>query len=109
MLHSANRGRTASVYVNDQLVDKICLMRPHPHGEDFGVDSRRPFPIRRYFHADKDAQTVNISVDTEASWDIDSVSIETVVIRREITPGASMVIGAAISAALGVLVTYLMR
>ena len=109
MLHSPTPGTSASGFVNDRLVDKIRLVKPHPHGEDFGVDSRRPFPILRYFDTGRDAQTIRIAVDPEASWDIDSVSIEPVVIRREITPGTSMIIGAAISAALGALVTYLIR
>jgi hypothetical protein len=107
MLHSPVPGASAGVFVNDYLVDEISLVKPHPHGEDFGVDSRRPFPIFRYFDIERDVQTIRIEVDAEASWDIDSVSIEPVVIRREITPGASMIIGAAISAALGALVTYL--
>lgn len=109
MLHSPTPGACASIYVNDRLVDKICLVKPHPHGEDFGVDSRRPFPILRYFDIERDAQAIRIEVDAEASWDVDSVSIEPVVVRREITPGASMIIGAAISAALGALVAYLVR
>ncbi len=45
MLHSPNRGTDASVFVNDALVDKIVLAKSHLHGEEFGVDSRRPYPI----------------------------------------------------------------
>lgn len=106
MLHSPKQHATASVFVNDKLVDKIYLVRVHPHGEDFGVDSRRPFPILRYIEKTRDLQTVRIEVDPEVSWDIDRVSIEPVVLTREITPGAAMVVGAMISSILGGLVAY---
>jgi hypothetical protein len=108
MLHSRMKGTTASIFVNDRLVDKIHLVKAHPHGEDFGIDSRRPFPIWRDLDAQRDAQTVRIQVDPEASWDIDRVSIDMIVTRREITPGAWMIAGAALSVAMGALLTALM-
>jgi len=109
MLHSPRQRTSASVFVNDQLVDKIYLVRPHPHGEDFGVDSRRPFPILRYIDRRRDLQTVRIEVDADVSWDIDRVSIEPVVLSREITPGAAMAIGALVSALLGGVVGYVIQ
>jgi hypothetical protein len=109
MLHSPKQHTSASVFVNDKLVDKIYLVRPHPHGEDFGVDSRRPFPILRYIDKTRDLQTVRIEVDPEVSWDIDRISIEPVVLTWEITPGAAMVVGAIISAILGGLVGYFLQ
>ena len=77
MLHSPKQGKSASIYNNDQLVDKIYLVRPHPHGEDFGVDSRRPLPVLGYIETGKDTQTVRIEVDQDVYWDIDRVSLRT--------------------------------
>jgi len=105
MLHTPDKGKSASLYINDQLVDKIYLVKPHPHGEDFGVDSRRPFPIFRYLDTQKDVQTLRIEVDEKVCWDIDRLSIEAVVLRKEIKPGVAMILGALISAALGAFVT----
>ena len=101
--HSPKKGisSSASILVNDQLVDKIYLVKPHPHGEDYGVDSRRPFPIFRYIATDKKIQTIKITVDEEVFWDIDRVSLEPIILRKEWKPEATMIIGAIISAIIG--------
>jgi len=104
MLHTPTRGKYASVYVNDQLLDKIHLVKPHPHGEDFGVNSRRPYPIFKFMDRKRDIQTVRIDVDEGVYWDIDRVSIEPIVERRDLTPLIWMIIGALVSALIGVLV-----
>ncbi len=109
MLHSPKQGASASVFVNDHRVDEVRLVKPHPHGEDFGIDSRRPIPVADYLDPRRSVQVVRVVVDGDAFWDIDRVSLETVVIGREMTIGSSMVIGAGISALLGALVAYLVH
>jgi len=106
MLHSPKRGKSASIFVNNQLVDKIYLVKPHPHGEDYGVDSRRPFPIFRYINRDKNIQTLKINVDEDVSWDIDRVTLEPIILRKEWKPEATMIIGAIISAIIGGVVSF---
>ena len=103
MLHSAIKNTSASIIVNGQPVDKIYLVKPHPHGEDFGVDSRRPFQILRYIDRGRDTQTVRIEVDKNVCWDIDEVCIDPIILRYEVTPGAWMILGAIISTILGII------
>ena len=105
MLHSPVQRSTASILVNEHLVDMIYLVKPHPHGEDYGVDSRRPLQIVRYIDKARDVQTIKIQVAENVSWDIDEISIEPIVSRYEVTPGAWMILGAGISAILGVIGT----
>lgn len=107
MLHTPHQGRTASIFFNQQLIDKISLVKPHPHGSDYGVDSRRAIPVLPYCNTKGDAQILRIETDDEVFWDIDRVTLEPVVLRKEVTPGAAMVLGALISAALGGIVSYL--
>jgi|GEM_PF-2288649 len=109
MLHTPLPNKSASIHVNDQLVDKIYLVRAHPHGEDYGVDSRRPFPIFRYIDMSKDTQKVKISVDNGVSWDIDRITLEIIVLRKETRQEAAMIIGAVISALAGGLVSFFIK
>jgi hypothetical protein len=109
MLHSPVKRSTASILVNEHLVDKIYLVKPHPHGEDYGVDSRRPLQILRYIDKARDVQTIKIQTGENALWDIDEISIEPIVSRYEVTPGAWMILGAVISAILGVIGTLFLN
>jgi hypothetical protein len=106
ILHTPFPNKSASIFVNDQLIDKIYLVKPHPHGEDYGIDSRRPFPIFRYIAKDKSVQTIRVEVDKDVSWDIDRVTLEPITLRKEIKPEAAMVIGAIISAIIGGVVSF---
>lgn len=103
MLHSAEKGKSASIFVNDQLIDKIYLVKPHPHGEDYGVESRRRYPIFRYIQRNRTLQTIRVETEENVYWDIDSVVLEPIVLRKEITPTYYMIFGALISAVIGVL------
>lgn len=107
MLHSPLPKKRASIRFNNQLVDEIHLVRRHPHGKDYGVDSRRPFPISRYIDRDRSTQTVRVEVHKGALWDIDRVALELVVLRKEIKPEVAMVVGAIISAIIGTIVGFL--
>jgi len=109
MLHSPKKGKSASIFVNDQLVDKINLVKPHPHGKDYGVDSRRPLPIFRYINRDKTIQAIKINADEDVSWDIDRVTLEPIILRKEWKPEATMIIGAIISAIIGGIVSLIVR
>jgi hypothetical protein len=109
MLHSPQQGRSASVYVNDAVVDKIVLVKPHVHGNEYGVDSRRPYPIFGYVDTTRDVQAVRIEVTDDVFWDIDRVSIEASVERTELRPNVQMVLGAIISAVFGVIGALLLR
>ena len=111
MLHTppSFKGKSASIFVNDQLLDKINLVKPHSHGEDLGVDSRRPFPVFRYIDKAKSIQTIRIETDEGVCWDIDRVTLEPIISRKEIRPWVFMVSGAILSAAMGGLVTLLLR
>jgi hypothetical protein len=106
MLHSSSPNKSASIFVNGQLVDKIYLVEPHPHGKDYGVDSRRPFPIFCYINKDKSVQTIKVEVDKDVRWDIDRVTLEPIILRKEIKPEVAMIIGAIISAFIGGVVSY---
>jgi hypothetical protein len=111
MLHAppSFKGKSASIFVNDQLLDEIILVRPHSHGEDLGVDSRRPFPVFRYIDKAKSVQTIRIQTDEGVCWDIDRVTLEPIILRKEIRQWIFMVFGAILSAAMGGLVTFLLR
>ena len=103
--------RRARIFANGELVDSISLVKPHPHGEDYGVDTRRPFPIYRFIDKDKSTQTIKVEVDERVLWDIDRVTLEPILLRKELKPGVAMVIGAVIgaivSAIIGALVSFL--
>ncbi len=106
LLHARDKGNSASVFVNDHLVDKMYLVKPHPHGEYYGVDSRRPFPIYSFIDRDKNSQTIRVETDKEVWWDIDRVTLEPIVIRTELRPEIAMITGAIISATIGGIVSF---
>jgi len=101
MLHSPREGKRAWVYVNGQLVDEIVLLRLHPHGGDFGVDTRRPLPILSYVDRGKDCQTVKVETEKDVAWDIDRVTLEAIILRKEPKPEVMMIVGAVLSAIAG--------
>lgn len=108
--HPFNRDverRYAWIIVNGKVVDEISLVKPHPHGEDYGVDSRRPFQVFQYIDRHKATQEIRIKVGESVLWDIDSVTLQPTTLRREITPGAAMIIGAFLGATLSFLLTLL--
>ncbi len=109
--HSPNNGisSSASIFVNGKLVDKLHLVKPHPHGEDYGVDSRRPFPIFRYIDRNENIQTVKIEMDKNVFWDIDRVTFEPIILRKEWKPVATMIMGAIISAIIGGIVSLILK
>ncbi len=106
MLHSPCKKKSATISVNGRLLDRIYLVKRHPHGEDFGVDSRRPIPILHYVDKDNSKQTISIGVDKDVLWDIDRVTLEPIILRREIKPEAAMIIGAIISALIGAIASF---
>lgn len=106
MLHSPHKGKSATISMNGRLLDRIYLVKPHPHGEDYGVDSRRPTPIFHYIDKDNSKQTIRIGVDKDVVWDVDRVTLEPIISRREIKPEAAMIIGAIISAFIGAIVSF---
>jgi len=99
--------RYATILVNGGQVDKISLVKPHPHGRDFGVDSRRPFQVFRYIDKKNSVQEIRIEVDDKVRWDIDKITLEPITLRREITPKAAMLIGAAVGAILSFVLSLL--
>ncbi|MCP4713091.1 MAG: hypothetical protein GY869_31055 [Planctomycetes bacterium] len=101
MLHSPNYRTSASIYINDELIDRIVLVKPHPHGEDYGVNSRRPIPVYRFINRKKNKQLIKIVVDENAKWDIDRITFEPIVLTKTWKPEMAMIIGACISAFLG--------
>ena len=109
MLHSPERGKIAKIFVNNKPVDKIKLVKEHPHGEDYGVDSRRPIPIFRFIDRANETQTIKIEVDNNALWDIDYITLEPIIKRMEWKPGAILVIGAIISAFFGVIASFIIN
>lgn len=106
MLHSPCKGQSASISFNNRLVDQIYLVKPHPHGEDYGVDSRRPFPIFRYIDRNKYIQSIKVEVDKDVYWDIDRVTLEPIILRKEYRSEIAMIIGAIISAIIGGIVSF---
>jgi hypothetical protein len=87
MLHTPRFDRSegarqyVKIFVNGELVDKISMVKPHPHGEDFGVDSRRSFPVFSYIDRNRSAQMVRIEVDDEVLWNIDRIVLEPVTLK----------------------------
>jgi hypothetical protein len=104
MLHSPRPGTRAWIYVNGDLVDEIKLVKPHPHGEDYGVDTRRPLPVLRYIDRGRDEQTIKVGVEAGTLWDIDRVALEPIILRREIRPGLMLIMGAIVSSGVGAIV-----
>ena len=109
MLHSPVQGKCARIYVNNQLVDEIKLVKPHPHGTDYGVDSRRSIPIFHYIDKNNETQIIKIEVEDKTYWDVDYITLEPIIKRKEWRPGATMIIGAIISAIIGGFVTILIN
>lgn len=99
--------RYATILVNGESVDKISLVKPHPHGGDFGVDSRRPFQVFGYIDKTNLVQEIRINVDDKVLWDIDRITLVPTTLRRELTPKAAMVIGAVIGAILSFVLSLL--
>ena len=104
MLHSRQPGTRAWIYVNGDLVDEIKLVKPHPHGEDYGVDTRRPLPVLRYIDRARNGQTIKVQVEAGTLWDIDRVTLEPIILRREIRPGLMLIMGAIVSSGVGAMV-----
>jgi hypothetical protein len=107
MLHTPIRNKSASIFVNNKLVDKIYLVKPHPHGEDYGVDSRRPFPIFHFIDKSKIKQTIKIEVDEDVFWDIDRITLHPIINLKELKPWCYMVLGAFISAVMGIIMSLI--
>lgn len=99
-LHSPFPDKQAWIYVNDVLVDSMKLEH-HPHGGDYRANSQRPFSVLHFIDEDKSSQTIRVEVDKDVAWDIDRVTLELLILRKEITPAAAMFIGAIISAVTG--------
>lgn len=106
VLHTPEKGKSASVFVNDHLVDKMFLVKAHPHGEYYGVDSRRPFPVYRFIDRDKNLQTIRVVTAKDVFWDIDRVTLQPLLLRKEIRPEIAMITGAIISAIIGGIVSF---
>ena len=104
VLHSPDKGKSAEIWVNGRLLDRIYLASKLPHGDDYGVDSRRPVPIFRYIDEENDTQTIKLWVEKGVFWDVDRVSLEPVIKRKELRPEAAMIIGAIITAFIGAIV-----
>lgn len=99
--------RSARILINGHLVDKIYLVARHPHGEDFGVDSRRPIPVFRYINLDEKGQVLRLEVDRMVAWDIDRVTLEPVIVAKHLSPWAAMVAGSLVSALVGGIISII--
>lgn len=97
--------RYARILVNGDLVDEISLVKPHPHGSDYGVDSRRPFQVFRYINRKDSVQEIRLEVDNKVLWDIDGITLEPIIVKTEITPRAAIVIGVVGGAVLSLLLS----
>lgn len=107
MLHCPpDKKRSAEILVNGELLDRIYLVARLPHGKDFSVDSRRPIPVFRYIRRDRSRQTIKLWLEEDVFWDVDRVSLEPVIKRKEIKPEAAMIIGAIITALIGAFVGF---
>lgn len=101
LLHSRIYRKSASIFLNDKLLDKIYLVKRHPNGEDYGVDSRRPFPVFRYIDRNKEIQKIKIEIENDSYWDIDRVTLEPIILNKQIKPWITIIIGAIISSTIG--------
>lgn len=108
MLHSPNKNSVAKIFINGELLDKIYLVKPHPHGTDFGVDTRRPIPVFDFINKNDEKQTVRIEVDKDTFWNIDRITLEPIILRNEWKPEATMIIGAIISAIIGAIASVVL-
>jgi len=107
MLHTPWYNKSATIYVNDRRLDKIYLVKPHPHGLDFGVDTRRPLPILDFIDKGKPIQTIRIETEDEVFRDIDRVALEAIVLRKRLKQWVWIVIGALLSIVGGGIFTLL--
>lgn len=107
MLHTPIKGKSASVFINDKLLDKIYLVKPHPHGEDFGIDSRRPFPVFNYIDINQSIQCIRIEVDDETCWNIDLIKLEPIISRKILKPVITWIIGTIFGAIFSAIISNL--
>jgi hypothetical protein len=77
---NAGTPKAGRVYVNGTLIDRINLMKPMPHGLNYGFNRLEPWDITdfvRLYEAKKNkAITIKVETDPEVKWDISSVSLE---------------------------------
>lgn len=106
LLHTQKEEKSASVFVNDYLVDKMLLVKELSQGKYFGVDSRRPFPVYRFIDRDKNLQTIRVETDKDVFWDIDRVTLQPIILRKGLRPEIAMIAGAFISATIGGIVSF---
>jgi hypothetical protein len=106
LLHTKEKGKSASILVNDHPVDKMLLVKEHPYGEHYGVDSRRPLPVYRFIDREKNLQTIRVETEEGVSWDIDWVTLKPIIERKELRPEIAMTTGAIISASIGGIVSF---
>lgn len=99
LLHSPAKNRFATIKVNEQILDRIELVKQHPHGEDYGIDSQRPYPVLNYLEKSNGKRELRIRIELESGvkWDLDRITMEGVVEQGRVKEWILLVIGAVIS------------
>jgi len=109
-----NKGcpKKGCVFINDEPVDNIHLMKQMPYGKDYGFNRIDPYPITNWIKkCQKDGKhsfTVTLQVDPQVYWDIDEVSIESLVHEQpSVRQWVWMFTGALLGALLGAIIDRL--
>ena len=84
------------------------------HGTDYGFNRIDPYPISKWVkelkrHYENDLR-IKLAVDSDVVWDVDQISIEDIIYEDEVIKNwVWIVIGALISAGLGIISTILLK
>ncbi len=78
------------VLINDRLVDEIDLVPPVPTGRYHGFNKLEPFPIVTFIKEainEKKDLVIKLKVDPMVYWDIDEITIDSLVIEESTFKG----------------------
>lgn len=100
--HLGPRLKSAIIAVNGETVDQLWLIDRMLQGEDYGYRNIGPIPLDiKFLKGEK--LTVTLKIEEQMSWDIDRVVVQITKGSRRLTVLGSMIAGALISAAAGLL------
>jgi len=102
------RGELSLAVGNEdfQCVDKINIVKPMSHGDDYGFNRLDPYPIVNWLLKARESGKlkVKLRVDAGVFWDVDGIRIESIVVRKEpLRQDVLMIFGALISASVGLI------
>jgi hypothetical protein len=100
--HLGPKQKKAAIEANGQLIDEFWLIDRMPNGEDYGYHNFGPIPITNSFLTGPTLEAT-LRIEDQMAWDIDRVVLQISTGSHRLTVTGSMVAGALISAAAGLL------